>query len=236
MLTHPELRAVSGPSLGAEEPGALVATGRPHAIAYSGDWPPEQAPRGLFTRYEVKGVVREVVPRLLFLRQDDGSDEFIHGHYKRAHAGRANERWVAAVRIEFEEATDKEAERTERRMLQRLRDHQARIEGHGGRDELWLYLPQARLDAHDPFGETVADALVEGVTITASCAVATAPFITTVDFKRAPPEGLAAAPAPAPAAASDSEDSASYVQPSPRDLSLPSYMSGTITKNSVDMY
>ena len=49
--------------MGAEEQEeqALV-TGRPTTIIYSGDWPPEQAPRGLFKRYEVRGRVCEVIP------------------------------------------------------------------------------------------------------------------------------------------------------------------------------
>ena len=46
----------------------------------------------------------------------------------------------------------------------------------------------------------------------------------------------AEAPAPADSDDASSEDSASYIQPSPRDLALPSYMSGTVTKNGVDMY
>ena len=48
-----------------------MVTARPTAIIYSGDWPPEQAPRGLFKRYEVRGRVCEVVPHILFLRKDD---------------------------------------------------------------------------------------------------------------------------------------------------------------------
>ena len=60
--------------MGAEEQEeqALV-TGRPTTIIYSGDWPPEQAPRGLFKRYEVRGRVCEVIPHILFLRKDDAS-------------------------------------------------------------------------------------------------------------------------------------------------------------------
>ena len=102
--------------------------------------------------------------------------------------------------------------------------------------------PQKRLDAHDPFGDTVADALVEGVIVNCSCVISTAPFINTIDVKRETPEedALDIVDAPAPAPAEDdsdaSSDSASYIMPSPRDLALPSYMSGTVTKNGVDMY
>ena len=145
-------------------------TGRPTTIIYSGDWPPEQAPRGLFKRYEVRGRVCEVIPHILFLRKDDASAEFIHGHYKRAHATRDRfQRVVAAIRIEFDPPGEgdnlKDQEREELRSLERLGAAQARIEGHGCDGELWLYIPQQRLDAHDPFGDTVADALVEGVIV-----------------------------------------------------------------------
>ena len=146
-----------------EEEQALV-TGRPTTIVYSGDWPPEQAPRGLFKRYEVRGRVCEVIPHILFLRKDDASAEFIHGHYKRAHATRDRfQRVVAAIRIEFDPPGEgdnlKDQEREELRSLERLGAAQARIEGHGCDGELWLYIPQQRLEAHDPFGDTVADAL-----------------------------------------------------------------------------
>ena len=49
-----------------EEPSQALVTGRPTTIVYSGDWPPEQAPRGLFKRYEVRGRVCEVIPHILF--------------------------------------------------------------------------------------------------------------------------------------------------------------------------
>ena len=75
-----------------EEPSQALVTGRPTTVVYAGDWPPEQAPRGLFKRYEVRGRVCEVVPHILFLRKDDDSAEFIHGHYKRAHATRDRQR------------------------------------------------------------------------------------------------------------------------------------------------
>ena len=231
-----------------KEPSQALVTGRPTTVVYAGDWPPEQAPRGLFKRYEVRGRVCEVVPHILFLRKDDSSAEFVHGHYKRAHATRDRyQRVVAAVRIEFDPPGEgdnlKDQEREELRSLERLGGAQSRIEGHGGDGELWLYIPQQRLEAHDPFGDTVADALVEGVIVNASCVVSTAPFINTIDVKRETPEAdaldIVDAPAPAPAeddSDASSEDSASYIQPSPRDLALPSYMSGTVTKNGVDMY
>ena len=230
-----------------EEPSQALVTGRPATIVYSGDWPPEQAPRGLFKRYEVRGRVCEVIPHILFLRKDDASAEFIHGHYKRAHATRDRfQRVVAAIRIEFDPPGEgdnlKDQEREELRSLERLGGAQSRIEGHGEDGELWLYIPQKRLDAHDPFGDTVADALVEGVIVNCTCVISTAPFINTIDIKRETPEedALDIVDAPAPAPAEDdsdaSSDSASYVQASPRDLALPSYMSGTVTKNGVDMY
>ena len=62
------------------------------------------------------------------------------------------QRVVAAVRIEFDPPGEgdnlKDQEREELRSLERLGGAQARIEGHGDDGELWLYIPQKRLEAH----------------------------------------------------------------------------------------